>query len=47
MGGSLICYTVPEDHNQDKTGTSKSPEPVERIQQTYITGSHMVLSLLL
>lgn len=47
VGGSLICHTVPEDHDQGKTGTTESLEPVERIQQTYTTGSHMVLSLLL
>lgn len=47
MGGSLICHTVPEDHNQGKTGTSESLEPVEHVRITHITGSHVVLSLLL
>lgn len=47
MGGSPICHTVPEDHNQDKTGTSESLEPVEHVRITYVTGSHVVLSLLL
>lgn len=47
VGGSLICHTVPEDHNQGKTGTSESLEPVEHVRTTYITESHMVLPLLL
>lgn len=47
MGGSLICHTVPEDHDQDKTGTSESLEPVEHVRTNYITESHVVLPLLL
>jgi len=47
VGESRICYTVPGNDDQDGTGISKSQEVVERIQQTYTTGLHMVLSLLL
>lgn len=38
---------MPENDDQDETGISKSQEVVERIQRTYTTGSHVVLSLLL
>lgn len=47
VGESRICYTVPEKDDQDGTGISKSQEVVERIQQTYTTGFHVLLSLLL
>lgn len=47
VGESRICYTVPENDDQDGTGISKSQEVVERIKRTYTTGPHVVLSLLL
>lgn len=47
VGESRICYTVPENDDQDGTGKSKSQEVVERIQQTYGTRFRVVLSLLL
>lgn len=47
VGESRICYTVPGNDDQDGTGISKSQEVVERIQKTYTTGFHVLLSLLL